>query len=165
MKPKHKRDPFHGKGTLFFKDGSSFTAVFTEGQALKNGQYVFADGLEYVESKDWEYCTDNDRRFYGENYTGLEPAGRENIHARDRPGFEKKNVETRKIPEGSLDTRDGFYIPATRTVYSHNGVFRRTADQDEHEWNLKYCFRGWDDFVGKSDEWRMNKNDGIPKYV
>merc|ERR1712110_420243 len=150
-----KDEQFHGNGTLFFTDGSTFTAEFTEGRALKNGKYVFTDGLEYIESLDWDYCNGDDRRFYDERFTGLEPARRENIHAKDRPGFQKRNHK-RQIPEGALDTRDGFYITGSRTVYNYNGEFLRSTDQDEHEWILKYCKRGWDDFVGKKETWRMN---------
>lgn len=38
------------------------------------GSYTFADGLQYEEAE-WDYCIDNDRRFYSERCNGLRPAG------------------------------------------------------------------------------------------
>lgn len=38
------------------------------------GSYTFADGLQYEET-DWDYCIDDDRRFYSERCNGLRPAG------------------------------------------------------------------------------------------
>lgn len=38
------------------------------------GVYTFADGLQYEEAE-WDYCIDNDRRFYSERCNGLRPAG------------------------------------------------------------------------------------------
>ncbi|KAK2571222.1 MORN repeat-containing protein 5 [Acropora cervicornis] len=73
---------FHGKGTLFFSNGSKY------------GKYTFADGLEY-NTDDWEYCDEYDRRFYTEICHGLKP-----------------------------------------------------ADDDEHDWILKTCRKGWDENRG-----------------
>ena len=42
------------------------------------GQFTFADGLEY-QPKDWGYCDGYDRRFYTEICNGLRPAGQEVI--------------------------------------------------------------------------------------
>lgn len=39
------------------------------------GQYTFADGLEFDE-QNWEYCDGYDRRFYTEIRNGLKPAGK-----------------------------------------------------------------------------------------
>jgi hypothetical protein len=38
----------------------------------KKGQYTFADGLEYKE-QEWDYCVDDDRRFYNERLNGIQP--------------------------------------------------------------------------------------------
>eukprot|EP00002_Diphylleia_rotans_P023674 TRINITY_DN4658_c0_g1_i1.p2 TRINITY_DN4658_c0_g1~~TRINITY_DN4658_c0_g1_i1.p2 ORF type:complete len:127 (-),score=25.41 TRINITY_DN4658_c0_g1_i1:360-740(-) len=64
---------FHGKGTIYFPDGSKFTATWVNGKA-ENGQYTFADGLNY-EEKNWDYCSMKDRRFYTELVHGLKAAG------------------------------------------------------------------------------------------
>ena len=38
------------------------------------GVYTFHDGLVYNEG-DWDYCDEDDRRFYSERIGGVQPAG------------------------------------------------------------------------------------------
>ena len=88
-----------------------------------SGQYVFADGLKYSDTK-WEYCDGYDRRFYTEVCEGLKPAGQSQL---------TNNIPPREIPEGCYDCGDGFYDPISRVVMDYNkkflryvGVLRRT---------------------------------------
>jgi len=128
---------FHGQGTLHFTNGSKYTAVWEDGIAVK-GQYTFADGLHY-EEKDWRYCDGFDRRFYTEITDGLKPAGESQL---------TDVVPSKTIPEGMYDVGDGFYDPDTRVVYDYSMRFLRNADDDEHEWIIKTCRKGWDEYIG-----------------
>lgn len=128
---------FHGKGTLHFPNDSKYEAVWKNGRVV-DGKYTFADGLEYSDD-DWEYCDVYDRRFYTEICKGLKPAGRSQLTNR---------VPPRKIPENHYDCGDGFYNPATRIVVDYNLRFLRNADDDEHEWIVTTCRKGWDEIVG-----------------
>ncbi|XP_006007202.1 MORN repeat-containing protein 5 [Latimeria chalumnae] len=132
-----KDGTFNGKGTLFFPNGTKYEGTWEEGIVTK-GTYTFADGLQYKE-EDWEYCDGYDRRFYTEICNGLKPAGRSQLTNLDPP---------RKIPEGHYDCGDGFYNPKTRTVLDYNNKFLRNADDDEHEWIVRTCRKGWDEIVG-----------------
>ncbi|XP_039618740.1 MORN repeat-containing protein 5 [Polypterus senegalus] len=128
---------FHGKGTLFFPSGSKYEAIWEEGKAVK-GTYTFADGLVYKE-REWKYCDGYDRRFYKEMLDGLKPAGRCQLTNKD---------PSRVIPEGCYDCGDGFYNPVTRVVKDYNNKFLRNADDDEHEWIVQKCRKGWDEVTG-----------------
>eukprot|EP00112_Aurelia_sp_Birch-Aquarium-sp1_P011406 Seg2398.6 transcript_id=Seg2398.6/GoldUCD/mRNA.D3Y31 product="MORN repeat-containing protein 5" protein_id=Seg2398.6/GoldUCD/D3Y31 len=130
---------FHGKGTLFFPDGSKYKGEWKNGKVVLNdGGYEFEDGLKY-EAENWGYCDGYDRRFYTEICNGLKPAGRSQL---------TNTVPPRKIPEGCYDCGDGFYNPETRIVDSYEHKFIRNADDDEHEWIVKHCRKGWDENVG-----------------
>ncbi|KAK6196243.1 hypothetical protein SNE40_001504 [Patella caerulea] len=132
-----KDSMFHGQGTLYFTNGSKYVATWENGKAIE-GQYTFADGLEFKENN-WEYCDGYDRRFYTEICNGLQPAGRSQLTNR---------VPPREIPEGCYDCGDGFYNPVTRVVQDYNCKFLRNADDDEHEWIVRTCRKGWDEIVG-----------------
>lgn len=139
---------FHGEGTLSFPNGAKWVGTFQNGIAV-TGQYIFNDGLKFIEdfwpemdfeeSEAWEYCTGSDRRFFRENVQGMKPAGRSQL---------SNSLETPKIPENAYDTGDGYYIPAERTVFTYEGSWKRTANDDEHEYIIKYCRKGWDETVG-----------------
>ncbi|KAL5013015.1 hypothetical protein ScPMuIL_011566 [Solemya velum] len=129
---------FHGKGTLFFPNGSKYEATWENGIAVQ-GEYTFADGLEYREDG-WQYCDGYDRRFFTETCGGLKPAG---------VGSQLTNrVPPREIPAGCYDCGDGFYNPQTRVVIDYDHKFLRNADDDEHEWIERTCRKGWDEYVG-----------------
>ncbi|EDO43893.1 predicted protein [Nematostella vectensis] len=128
---------FHGEGTLYFSNGSKYVGKWEKGVVVE-GKYTFADGLEY-DPVDWEYCDGYDRRFYTEICNGLKPAGRSQLTNRIPP---------RTIPEGCYDCGDGFYNPTTRVVTDYDNKFLRNADDDEHEWIVKTCRKGWDENVG-----------------
>uniref|UniRef100_A0A8C4SJJ3 MORN repeat-containing protein 5 n=1 Tax=Erpetoichthys calabaricus TaxID=27687 RepID=A0A8C4SJJ3_ERPCA len=117
--------------------GSKYEAIWEEGKAVK-GTYTFADGLVYKE-REWKYCDGYDRRFYKEMLDGLKPAGRCQLTNKDPPTV---------IPEGCYDCGDGFYNPVTRVVKDYNNKFLRNADDDEHEWIVQKCRKGWDEVTG-----------------
>ncbi|XP_007474657.1 MORN repeat-containing protein 5 isoform X1 [Monodelphis domestica] len=127
---------FHGKGTLYFPSGSKYEATWEKGRIIK-GHYTFADGLKYDEEQ-WHYCDGYDRRFYTEICEGLKPAGISQLTNLDPP---------RRIPEGCYDCGDGFYDPETRVVRDYRNRFLRNADDDEHEWIIRTCRKGWDEFI------------------
>lgn len=60
------------------------------------GNYTFADGLEY-EDKHWHYCDSYDRRFYTEICYGLKPSGSTPILS-GRP----KVLEMNTCPHGMI---------------------------------------------------------------
>ncbi|KAK1334194.1 hypothetical protein QTO34_005194 [Cnephaeus nilssonii] len=147
---------FHGQGTLYFPNGSRYDAIWEKGLAVK-GTYTFSDGLQY-DAKNWHYCDGYDRRFYTEICHGLKPTGISQLSNMDPP---------RKIPAGYYDCGDGFYNPKTRVVRDYKNHFLRNAgmfiltpcgtcslfshphaDDDEHEWIIRTCRKGWDEFVG-----------------
>ncbi|XP_004423452.1 PREDICTED: MORN repeat-containing protein 5 [Ceratotherium simum simum] len=128
---------FHGQGTLYFPNGSRYDAVWEKGLVVK-GRYTFADGLQY-DGENWHYCDGYDRRFYTEICYGLKPAGISQLTNMDPP---------RKIPKGCYDCGDGFYNPVTRIVKDYQNRFLRNADDDEHEWIIRKCRKGWDEIVG-----------------
>ncbi|MBZ3871741.1 MORN repeat-containing protein 5 [Sciurus carolinensis] len=128
---------FHGEGTLYFPSGSRYDAVWEKGLAIK-GMYTFADGLQY-DAKNWHYCDGYDRRFYTEICFGLKPSGISQLTNMDPP---------RKIPPAAYDCGDGFYNPNTRIIKDYRNRFLRNADDDEHEWIIRTCRKGWDEIVG-----------------
>ena len=157
-----KDGQFHGQGTLFYKNGAKWTGIFENGIA-KEGTYIFPDGLKFVQNfptdnlsdkhvkssdqnfdeNSWDYCIRDDRRFFSEWVDGMKPAGRSQL---------SNNLDTPKIPKNSYDVGDGYYLPEERTVYSYEGQWRRIADDDEHEFILRYCKKGWDTVVGVLDK-------------
>ena len=153
-----KNGMFHGTGTIHFKNGISFTGNWTNGKCEEDKMEIkFEDGLEYnLNEDDWDYCNpnheNNDRRFYLERCAGLKPAGRENTIDTDP----KLDGLAHPIPHNSYDTGDGYYIEDRRIIYNYAGQVLRFADEDEHYWIIKNCRKGWDDFVGTTDTWRMN---------
>ncbi|KAH0517066.1 MORN repeat-containing protein 5 [Microtus ochrogaster] len=97
------------------------------------GKYTFADGLQY-EDRHWHYCDSYDRRFHTEICYGLKPSGISQLTNMDPP---------RKIPIGCYDCGDGFYNPRTRVIKDYRNRFLRNADDDEHEWIVRTCRKGW----------------------
>ena len=111
------------------------------------------------DAEDWKYCDGYDRRFYTETLHGLKPAGRSQL--KDREPREQ-------IPEDCYDVGDGIYNPVSRVVTDYHGEFVRNAgkhnhsislctdrllllvllDDDEHQWIVQNCRKGWDENVG-----------------
>ena len=141
---------FHGNGTLYFTNGAKWEGSFENNRAT-TGTYTFSDGLKFDENEEsWKYCTNasNDRRFNTETNKGMKAAGRSNCTSQGA---------AQKIPENAYDVGDGYYIPGERTIYTYDGRWKRTATDDEHDWIVKYCRKGWDETVGVSSGWRMNQ--------
>merc|ERR1712098_9999 len=133
-----KDGQFHGSGVLHMTTGARIDGTWADGKMVE-GKLTFADGLQFEDSDDWAFCQPTDRRFYTEQCNGIRPAGRSQL-TNDHP--------PRKIPEGHYDTGDGFYDPVKRIVNNYEGAFLRYADDEEHEWNIKYCRKAWDEIVG-----------------
>ncbi|XP_014672667.1 PREDICTED: MORN repeat-containing protein 5-like isoform X2 [Priapulus caudatus] len=131
---------FHGHGTLHFPNGCKCEAQWENGR-VSDRDYTFTDGLKFKEH-DWSYCTTNDRRFYTEICTGLQPAGRSLL---------TDKAVAMEIPAGCYDTGDGFYNQQTKVVTNYDNAFLRNADADEQVWIEKHCRKGWDKFVGFQD--------------
>ncbi|KFU90524.1 MORN repeat-containing protein 5, partial [Chaetura pelagica] len=121
-------------GELLFPNGGRYRAVWHRG-VPSQGEYTFADGLEYKDKK-WHYCDGYDRRFYTEICSGLKPAGISQLTNLDPP---------RKIPEGCYDCGDGFYNPETRVIIDYKFRFLRNADDEEHEWIIRTCRKAQDE--------------------
>jgi hypothetical protein len=81
---------FDGAGTMFFPKnesgggGGRFVAKWKNGKLVK-GTYFFEDDLEY-RNKDWQYCTNADRRFWTEIQHGIQiadqPQLKNNVYVR-----------------------------------------------------------------------------------
>ncbi|XP_057289668.1 MORN repeat-containing protein 5-like [Hydractinia symbiolongicarpus] len=141
-----KDGKFHGEGTLYFTNGSKYKGQWKDGLCVE-GQYVFADGLTFDDAE-WKYCDGYDRRFYTEICEGLKPAGQSQL---------TNIVPPREIPKRCYDCGDGFYDPQTHIVSDYNNKFLRNADDDEHEWIVKHCRRGWDERVGYIKDFHTKK--------
>ena len=135
---------FHGEGTLVFPNGAEFKAIWEHGRATgkseARGDYFFSDGLKF-EERDWEYCTDDDRRFYRELQDGLRPAGLT---------LETNGGQAHAIPEGTYDVGDGYLDPKTNKVMDYNGSFLRDADEEEQTWAKTFCRVGKESHVDSS---------------
>ncbi|KAI9358570.1 hypothetical protein DFJ73DRAFT_818917 [Zopfochytrium polystomum] len=68
-----KDGQFHGQGTIHFLNGGQYSATWSNGVVVE-GKYTFKDGLVY-ESKNWDYCTLGDRRFFHERVEGFQGSG------------------------------------------------------------------------------------------
>uniref|UniRef100_A0A8C2G1L7 MORN repeat-containing protein 5 n=1 Tax=Cyprinus carpio TaxID=7962 RepID=A0A8C2G1L7_CYPCA len=115
---------FHGKGVLYFPNGSKYEGTWEKG-ICKEGRYTFSDGLE---------------RFFSERCNGLKPAGEFLLTDRD---------PLQAIPDGCYDSGDGFYDPSTRVVKDCDCNFLRNTDDQEHEWIVQTCRKSWDEFIGR----------------
>ncbi|CAK4817493.1 unnamed protein product [Aphanomyces euteiches] len=102
----------HGTGTLFFKHGK-YDGTWRDGKRI-DGQFIFADGLEYAEP--WDYINEDDRRFHAEkiNHARLNDiawgilAPGETAHSND--GLQKA------LPFGYYDAGNGMLDELTNTI-------------------------------------------------
>ena len=125
---------FHGEGTMYVK-GGKFVGLWEQGKLVKGG-FVFDDGLEHrpVDRKFWEYCSEEDPRFYCEMKEGL-PLG-EHLRYETAAG-----AITARLPPGCYDTLDGgYYDPKKLSICSLDTQEPvRMVDKDEKEWILRSC--------------------------
>jgi hypothetical protein len=125
---------FSGDGTMYVK-GGKFVGVWEKGCLVKGG-YVFDDKLMHrqVDRKFWEYCSEEDPRFYCEINEGLplgEPLKYDTANG-DRPV---------RLPPGSYDTLDGtFYDSKKLSICSLETMEPiRMVEKEEKEWILRNC--------------------------
>nr|CDS33371.1 MORN repeat containing protein 5 [Hymenolepis microstoma] len=139
---------YHGNGKIMFPDGGVYSGTFSKGYP---GYYRFPDGLVFSENN-WQYCDGYDRRFETEIKHGLNAPGEEKLT--DGP--------TMQIPPKFYDVGDGFYDPENRIVFDYKMRFLRNADVADHEWNVKYGRKGWDEFTnGQSNSCRPELSDPL----
>jgi len=119
---------FDGRGVLTFpNNGGRFEGVWDKGKLVK-GKYFFADNLEY-RPRNWQYCTDADRRFWQEIQHGIQLG--------ETPAF-TNNLQPREIPVGCFDIGDGkYYNPFDQCLYSEDGTFLRVPSKAEAEWAVR----------------------------
>ena len=98
---KFAKGQFHGEGTLVYPNGGYYKGTWDNGK-LEKGEYYFYDDLRF-QSKDWDYCIGDDRRFNYERNNGIKPSGQTILT--NCPDGENE------IPEGTYDTGDGFFDP------------------------------------------------------
>ena len=127
---------FHGEGTLHFPTGGAYAAHWKHGKAVgpqpSRGEYSFRDGLRYDEG-DWDYCDEDDRRFYSERLNGVNPSGLSLLVDKGAP---------EKIPVGMYDVGDGYYNPDSGEICTYEGKKLRMPDAVEAAVIVERCRRG-----------------------
>ena len=123
-----------GEGTMFVT-GGKFVGTWLNGKMVK-GNFVFEDGLAHraVDRKFWEYCSEEDPRFYREHKEGL-ALGKDLLYETS------EGPVTKRIPPGTYDTGDnGYYDPKKLSICSLETMEPvRMVDKDEKEWILRCC--------------------------
>ena len=101
---------------------------------MVNGGFIFDDGLEHrkVTSKTWDYCSNNDPRFYSE------------IKDHIACGHELRDVTAHDyahlVPKDSYDAIDGYYDPLKHAVFDYKtNEIVRTPNQAEIDWIIANC--------------------------
>jgi hypothetical protein len=107
---------FDGAGTLTFPDGARFVATWSLGK-LVDGTYYFADKLEYA-PKNWQYCTDADRRFWSEQQFGIQFGEFPQL-------TDSGETNTKAIPYGTYDTGDAYLDPKDNKLYNYDVSVRQ----------------------------------------
>lgn len=106
---------FDGAGTLTFPNGARFEATWRLGQ-LVTGMYYFEDELQYL-PRNWQYCTDADRRFWSEQQFGI-------AFSQFPQLTDSGEQDTRSIPYGTYDMGDCYLNPKDNKLYNYD--VRRT---------------------------------------
>ena len=122
---------FHGRGTITFaKNGGKYTAEWVNGEDT-GGKYEFKDGLDF-QAKDWNYCTDKDRRFFSEVLNDKIPSSGATLMSDTR--------QPTQLPVGCYDVVDGYYDPATGKIHSYETKeVLRTPTKEREEWIKAKC--------------------------
>jgi hypothetical protein len=125
---------FHGEGTMYIK-GGKYLGTWEKGRLVK-GNFVFDDGLAHrpVDRKFWEYCSEEDPRFYCEILEGHQPG--KTLKYETALGH-----NTTRLPPGCYDTLDnGYYDPKKLSICSLETMEpTRMVDKEEKEWILRSC--------------------------
>ena len=119
-----RRGSFHGEGVMYLPGKGSYTARWDNGREVE-GTYTFKDGLAY-EQQQWDYCTTEDRRYFSERKSGLNPAGASQIGS---------DPEALPLPPGAYDYGNGAYLVAgTDKVMAADGSVLKTVEPAEQQW-------------------------------
>lgn len=102
---------FDGAGTLTFPNGARFEATWRLGQ-LVTGMYYFEDELQYL-PRNWQYCTDADRRFWSEQQFGIAFSQYPQL-------TDAGEQDTRSIPYGTYDMGDCYLSPKDNKLYNYD---------------------------------------------
>jgi hypothetical protein len=90
----------------------------------------------------WDYCSDEDRRFYSEREEGLKPAGA-NIFFFFISSLGQSKITNSgiisSIPLNCYDTGVSYYDPSTGNLHDYSGVILRKASVEESEWIILNC--------------------------
>lgn len=70
---------FHGNGELRFPDGHLIKGVWNQGFLANVERHIFSDGLD-IDTINWNYCQNNDRRFQDCRLNGLPGVFFENLN-------------------------------------------------------------------------------------
>jgi hypothetical protein len=101
---------------------------------LASGGFVFEDGLEHkkVTQKNWDYCSANDPRFYGEMKDGIQLG----MELRDTAAHDNAHL----TPKDCFDTVDGYYDAFKHAVFDYRtNEIIRTPNQTEIDWIMANC--------------------------
>ena len=101
-------------------------------RGLHQGVYSFSDGLRYDEG-DWNYCDEDDRRFYSERLDGVKPAGMSQLVDKGEPI---------PVPQGTFDVGDGYYDPEIHEIRSYDGKPLRKPNSKEAARIVAMCRTG-----------------------
>jgi hypothetical protein len=124
-----------GSGVLTFPDGGRFVSSWRNG-VLVSGTFFFSDGLEYS-SKDWEYCTMKDRRFWSEHQHGIQL--QQHMQLTDLGG-----TNTSDLKVGTYDLGDCYLDPKDDKLYHYDGSYYRDPTPEELAWAKRKCRMGVD---------------------
>eukprot|EP01032_Pedospumella_encystans_P023411 gene23411-26502_t len=110
-----------------------YKGYWVEGK-LVNGCYVYSDGLEHkkVTHRAWDYCSNNDPRFYTEIKDGIKNGD----ELRDTTAHDYGHL----TPKDCFDTIDGYYDVLKHAVFDYKtGEIVRTPNQTEIDWIIANC--------------------------
>ncbi|KAL2911955.1 hypothetical protein HK105_208565 [Polyrhizophydium stewartii] len=118
-----KDGQFHGTGTIYFLTGGKHEAEWVNGVAIKE-EFTFSDGLRYDE-RNWDYCTEQDRRFFSERVGGFLPGGPQ--LSNDPGGMPSAPIMTQDLGYCYYAKQDGL-------LHTFDGAAARKPTASELEW-------------------------------
>ena len=126
---------FDGAGTLTFPSGARFVAQWSLG-LLVSGVYFFKDELEYL-PRNWQYCTQVDRRFWSEIQLG--------IRFEELPQLtDSGERDTKSLPYGCYDLGDCYLDPKENRLWNYDGSYYRDPTPEELTWAKRKARLGLD---------------------
>lgn len=129
---------FHGKGTVHIKGLGKWVGEWEYGK-MKEGKYVFSDGLEHksITEDKWSYCSESDPRFFEEIKKG---------NPNSAAGIEYETPRAEKfvaLPTGCFDYGEGYYDPKKLSICSFETADpTRVPSKEEKEFIVKNCRKG-----------------------